>query len=108
MRAVEEVAHANSLGLDIVITDHHVPPDELPAAVALINPRRPDDTYGFQDFAGVGMAYKLAQALIMVHERMEGSPGIEPGDLLDLVALGTVADVVSLRGENRELGHPWS
>ena len=114
IRAGEEVAYARSRGLDIIVTDHHVLPEELPDAVAVINPRRPDCGYGFADLAGVGLAYKLAQALLRVEQSMAPSRGPtllmlndhplpSEEDLLDLVALGTVADVVPLVGENRAL-----
>jgi len=107
IRSVEEVAHARQLGLDIIITDHHSVGPELPQAIAAINPRRPDCPYPFKDLAGVGVAFKLAQALL----RAEGSAlkrsnpeiPLSEGDLLDLVAIGTIADVVPLIGENRFL-----
>jgi single-stranded-DNA-specific exonuclease len=95
-----EVAWAMAHGLDVVVTDHHAVPDELPEAIAVINPKRPGDKYPFKDLAGVGVAFKLAQAL----QQETGKP--EAGQekwLLDLVALGTVCDVVTLVGENRLL-----
>jgi len=97
IRAVDEVAAAARAGLDVIVTDHHVLPEALPEAVAVINPRRPDCGYGFDGFAGVGLAYKLAQALLEGegHDAAEG--------LLDLVAIGTIADIVPLVGENRAL-----
>jgi single-stranded-DNA-specific exonuclease len=94
----DEIARANELGVDVVVTDHHTVADEMPAAVAVINPKRPDHSYPFRDLAGVGVAFKLVQAL---QRRM---PGLEEGHekwLLDLVALGTVCDVVQLVDENR-------
>ncbi len=103
VRAVEQVAYANDLGMDVVITDHHVPPDELPQAAAILNPRLPGDRYGFLEFSGAGMAYKLAQALLEVQSPTNGGSALSTDDLLDLVALGTVADVVPLVGENRAL-----
>lgn len=104
VRSAPEVAAAAERGLDIIVTDHHVLPDALPRAVAVVNPRRPDCRYGFQDLAGVGLAYKLAQALLRAAAQTGGS-GSAPNEasLLDLVALGTVADVVPLVGENRTL-----
>ncbi|MFO7768501.1 MAG: single-stranded-DNA-specific exonuclease RecJ [bacterium] len=95
--AIEEAGRARELGLDLIITDHHTPTERLPHALAVINPRRPGDAYPFKDLAGVGVAYKLALAL--------DAPCPEPClmDYLDLVALGTTADVVPLRGENRML-----
>jgi single-stranded-DNA-specific exonuclease len=101
-----EVAYANQLGLDLIVTDHHAVVDELPAAVAVIDPRREDDAYPFSHLAGVGLAFKLAQALLRAERQLPISdaallPGEE--DLLDLVALGTVADLAPLIGENRAL-----
>ena len=99
-----EVRFARSLGVDVVITDHHEPPPDLPPANAVLNPRRPGCRYPFKSLAGVGIAFKLAQALA----RLIG-PGASPGDdaqllsYLDLVALGTVADIAPLVGENRVL-----
>lgn len=96
-----EVEYARSLGLDIIVTDHHDVHDELPPAVAVINPKRADSEYPFRSFSGVGVGYKLAQALI---SSLTGETATEQADQwLDLVALGTVADVVPLLGENRTL-----
>ncbi len=100
IRPAEPVAHGQALGLDIVVTDHHHPPADLPPAVAVVNPRRADDAYPDKDLAGVGVAYKLAQALL---QRLAPERAAEVRRHLDLVALGTVADVVPLRGENRHL-----
>jgi single-stranded-DNA-specific exonuclease len=95
-----EVAWAMKNGLDVIITDHHAVPEEIPEAIACINPKRTGDKYPFKDLAGVGVAFKLAQAL----QERTGKPesGYEKW-LLDLVALGTVCDVVTLVGENRVL-----
>ena len=97
-----EVDFARSLGLDIIITDHHAVSSSLPHALAIINPKRPDSSYPFRELSGVGVAFKLLQAL-----------GVGPGEhhpelaeverALDLVALGTVADMSPLLGENRYL-----
>jgi single-stranded-DNA-specific exonuclease len=98
--SVEEAEWALANSLDLIITDHHSVPDVLPKAVAVINPKRVDDQYPCKDLAGVGVAFKLAQAL----QQRTGKP--EAGQekwLLDLVALGTVCDVVPLVGENRVL-----
>ena len=106
VRSVAEVAHANDLGLDVIITDHHSVGPQLPDAVAVVDPKRDDDGYPFEDLAGVGVAYRLAQALLRECPREGGTTGqggLEEGDLLDLVALGTVADLAPLRGENRVL-----
>lgn len=106
VRAAEPIAHARALGLDVIVTDHHALPDALPDALAVVNPRRADDGYGFAEFAGVGLAYKLAQALLRVTARASARrPAIDETELLDLVAIGTVADVVPLHAENRTLVH---
>jgi single-stranded-DNA-specific exonuclease len=85
-------------GLDIIITDHHTPLDELPPAIAAIDPKRADSKYPFSELSGVGTAFKLLQALYRGMNREEQLDG-----LLDLVALGTVADMMPLLGENRYL-----
>ena len=102
IRSVEEVERA-SRGLDLIVTDHHTVGDELPPAVAVINPKRPDCPYPFKLLAGVGVAYKLAQGLLLAQEQRGKPAGLAAGDLLDLVALGTVADLVPLLDENRDL-----
>ncbi len=96
--AVAEAEFARAAGIDLIITDHHLPPETLPAALAVINPRRADQAYGFGDLAGVGVAYKLAQGLALGLGRELAADG-----LLELVAIGTVADVMPLTGENRYL-----
>ncbi len=93
-----EIDHANSLGLDVIVTDHHSVADVMPAAVAVVNPKRKDHSYPFIDLAGVGVAFKLVQAL---QTKLEGLPEGQEKWLLDLVAFGTVCDVVELTGENR-------
>ncbi len=105
IRSVAEVAYGNNLGLDIIITDHHSVGEELPPALVVIDPKRPDESYSFRELAGVGIAYKLAQALLLVnqHAPINGACAMNAEDLLDLVALGTVADVVPLVDENRVL-----
>jgi len=104
IRSVEEVELA-SRGLSLIVTDHHTLGRALPPAEAVINPKRPDSVYPFRDLAGVGVAYKLAQALLRAEGRRPTPPELEEEALLDLVALGTVADLVPLRGENRALVH---
>ena len=104
--AVKEVEYANSLGLDLIITDHHEPEEILPNAIAIVNPKLHTSQYPFRDLSGVGVAFKVAWAVAQ-----ELSPGgnIAPElrkfllDVIGLVALGTVADVVPLLGENRIL-----
>jgi single-stranded-DNA-specific exonuclease len=99
IRSTAEADHAGQIGLDLIISDHHHVGDSLPRALAVINPKRPDDSYPYRDFAGVGLAYKIAQALVRRRDRQP----INGSDVLDLVALGTVADLAPLTGENRAL-----
>jgi single-stranded-DNA-specific exonuclease len=96
---VEQVDYANTLGIDIIITDHHNPPVERPRAFAMVNPWRPDCVYGERYLCGVGIAFKLTQALYRAYKR----PVEDEMQLLDLVAIGTVADIASLLGENHML-----
>ncbi len=105
IRSVEEAAHAAAIGLDLIITDHHSVPAALPQALAVIDPKRPDCPYPFQELAGVGLAYRLAQALYAAWNATlpPGAPPAEATQFLDLVALGTVGDIVLLGGENRAL-----
>ncbi|MCO6452956.1 MAG: single-stranded-DNA-specific exonuclease RecJ [Caldilineales bacterium] len=106
IRANSEVRNAMALGLDVIVTDHHSLGQELPPALVVINPRQRDSGYPFDSFAGVGVAFKLAQALLRAESRNPISPAplaLTEDDLLDLVALGTVADLMPLRGENRVL-----
>lgn len=93
-----EIEHAKNAGVDVIVTDHHNVALEMPVAVATINPKRVNHNYPFIDLAGVGVAFKLVQAL---QTRMEGLPKGHEKWLLDLVAFGTVCDVVSLEDENR-------
>ncbi len=95
---VSQVREANNKGLDIIITDHHTPLDELPPAIAVIDSKRNDSGYPFSELSGVGVAFKLLQAL---YQSM-GKEG-QLDKLLDLVALGTVADMMPMLGENRYL-----
>jgi len=93
----DEIAEIASQGVDVIVTDHHEPPEELPPALAVINPHRPDSSYPFKYLSGVGVAYKLIQALTTHLGRDE----VALKEYLDLVAIGTVADSVPLTGENR-------
>lgn len=97
--SVQEVARANELGIDVVVTDHHRPQEILPNAVAVVDAYRPDDTSPYKHFSGVGIAFKLLMAL------EDGAGDVE--DLLeaysDLAAIGTIGDIVPLTGENRTL-----
>ena len=95
--AVAEADYAAELGIDLIITDHHLPPETLPKAVAVVDPRREDDTSPFKGLCGAGVAFKLCAAL-------DGCPPEEMLDYCgDLAAVGTVADVMPLTGENRTL-----
>jgi single-stranded-DNA-specific exonuclease len=96
---VEQANYANSLGIDVIITDHHRPPDILPTVYAMVNPWRPDCVYGERFLCGVGIAFKLSQALY----RSFGHDSEAELDLLDLVAIGTIADLAPLQGENHML-----
>ncbi len=93
--AVEEIAYAKTLGIDVVVTDHHRVGEVLPNAVAVVDPHREDSLCEFSDWAGVGVAFKFISAL----DDSEGYELLEQYG--DIVALGTVADIVSLKGENR-------
>ena len=100
IRSPDEAQHARTIGLDLIITDHHHPSEgPLPPAFAVINPKQPGDVYPDKDLAGVGIAYKLAEALVSRLETLD----FRLESLLDLVALGTVADLAPLVGENRFL-----
>ena len=92
--AIEEAALCASLGIDLVITDHHECKDELPRAIAVVDPHRPDDRYPHKNLSGVGVAFKLACAL-------SGDAQAILDSYADMVCLGTVADVMPLQGENR-------
>ncbi len=99
IRSPAEAQHARNIGLDLIISDHHHPAEgDLPPALAVINPKQKGDIYPDKDLAGVGIAYKIAEALFITHP----SSSIL-NSLLDLVALGTVADLAPLTGENRIL-----
>lgn len=94
--AAEEIAYAREIGLKVVVTDHHECKDNLPDALAVVNPKRADSKYPFKNLAGVGVVFKLICA-------MAGSEGLRDvlAEYLDLVAVGTIADVMLLQGENR-------
>lgn len=99
IRSPSEAQHAKNIGLDLIISDHHHPDGEnLPNAFAVINPKQHGDVYPDKDLAGVGIAYKIAEALFSLQPSAISLDG-----LLDLVALGTVADLAPLVGENRVL-----
>ncbi len=94
--AYTEVERAHKMGIEVVVTDHHIPPEKIPPACAVVDPKRIDSRYPYYDLAGVGVAYKLLQAMV----RGRGREDITQ-EVLDLVALGTVTDMVTLTGENR-------
>ena len=98
IRSWEEANYSLTAGMDLIITDHHYPLDLLPQAFAIINPKQPGDNYPEKNLAGVGLAYKLVDLLF----KSEPNP-LDPREYLDLVALGTVADLVPITGENRSL-----
>src|SRR2546421_744915 len=93
-----EVAHTAKLGIDTIILDHHTPPPELPAAVALVNPKRPENRYPEPELASGGLAFKVMAALYESTGR-----SWDPEQYIDLVALSTVCDVAPLQNENRTL-----
>ncbi len=98
VNGIAEASMAKRKGIDLIITDHHNPVDELPCCTAVINPKRADSNYPFKELAGVGVSYKLVRALYQSVGRID-----ETREFLDLVAIGTVADMMPLIGENRYL-----
>lgn len=99
--SLEEIAHAGGLGLDVIVTDHHLPGPDLPAAVALVNPQMLPEPGPLSPLSGVGVAYALARTLDHAHP----VPGADARSLLDLAALGTLSDQAPLIMENRRLTH---
>jgi single-stranded-DNA-specific exonuclease len=99
IRSPDEIAYANTLGIDVIISDHHQPGNQIPDALTIINPKRDGDTYPDKDLAGVGLAFKIVDALIQFMEARH----LTSESFLDLVALGTIADLAPLTGENRFL-----
>ena len=91
-----EVAHANEIGLDVIVTDHHLPLEALPAAVAVVDPHRPDCAYPDLDLTGAGLSYKLASALL-------ARRGLAVPDLAGVAAIGTVSDLAPMTGESRAI-----
>ncbi|MDO9577257.1 MAG: single-stranded-DNA-specific exonuclease RecJ [Candidatus Cloacimonadales bacterium] len=98
INAIAEVQQINNLGIDIIVTDHHNPKEILPDAYAIINPKMEESGYPYKELAGVGVAYKL---LVAVYTRLNVSTEEMIDKYIDLVALGTIADIVPLTGENR-------
>ena len=109
--SVEEAKYCKANGIDLIITDHHEITGEIPDSLALVNPKNPNEVYPDKQVTGVGVAYKFAKALLTDHEKVISQRKIDPSEhipewdkwLLDLVAIGTVADCHSLLGENRIL-----
>ena len=101
IKAVEEIAYAKSLGIDFIICDHHMPDEELPPAVAILNPKRPDDAYPFKHLCGCGVGFKLMQAFA----KNNGIPFARLIPLLDFCAVSIAADIVPVTEENRILAY---
>ena len=99
IKAVEEIAYAKSQGIDFIISDHHVPDEELPPAVAILNPKREDSTYPFKHLCGCGVGFKFMQAFA----KNNGIPFSRLIPLLDFCAVSIAADIVPVTGENRTL-----
>lgn len=99
IKAIDEIAYAKSLGIDFIVCDHHVPDDELPCAVAILNPKRIDSTYPYPHLSGCGVGFKFMQAFAMDN----GIPADQLYPLLDLVAVSIASDLVPIMGENRIL-----
>lgn len=95
--AVNEIEYAKSIGLDVCITDHHECSETLPDACSIVNPKRPDSSYPFNSLAGVGVTFKVLSALV----KRLNLPDVEYLKYLDIAAVGTIADIVPLVGENR-------
>lgn len=96
-----EIEYAKSLGIDTIVTDHHEPPQQLPNALAVIDPKRHDSRYPFRDLAGCGVAYRLIQAFSEAFRKVGSPPSLDSS--LGLAALGSFADRVPLVGENRAI-----
>ncbi len=101
IKAIEEITYAKSLGIDFIICDHHVPDEAVPPAVAILNPKRPDDTYPFKHLSGCGVGFKFMQAFA----KNNGIPFSRLIPLLDLCAVSIAADIVPVEDENRILAY---
>ena len=101
IKAIEEIAYAKELGIDFIICDHHVPDDELPPAVAILNAKRVDATYPYEHLSGCGVGFKLMQAFAINN----GIPFNQLTPLLDLCAVSIASDIVPILGENRILAY---
>jgi single-stranded-DNA-specific exonuclease len=112
---VAAVAHANSLGIDVIVTDHHLPGEVLPAAYAIVDPKQEGETYPYKDFCGGGLAWKLVCAMLQLPADKKTGESAFPGRenikegwekwLLDMAGLSTIADMVPLTGENRIIAY---
>ena len=101
IKAIEEIQYAKELGIDFIICDHHVPDDEMPSAVAILNPKRSDDSYPFKHLCGCGVGFKLMQAFA----KSNGIPFSMLIPLLDFCAVSIAADIVPVTGENRIIAY---
>lgn len=101
IKSIDKIAYANSLDIDFVICDHHLPGDELPAAVAILDPKRTDCPYPFKELAGCGIGFKLAQAYCLAHQL----PPAQYERYIDLVMVSIAADIVPVEDENRILAY---
>lgn len=101
IKAIQEIKYAKEKGIDFIVCDHHVPDDELPPAVAILNAKREDSTYPFKHLSGCGVGFKLMHAFALSNE----IPFTELIPSLDLVAISTASDIVPIMGENRVLTH---
>ena len=101
IKAIKEIAYAKSLGIDFIICDHHVPDETLPDAVAILNPKRNDDSYPFKHLCGCGVGFKFMQGFA----RSNGIPFSQLQPTLDLCAISVAADLVPIEGENRILAY---
>lgn len=101
IKANEEIAYAKQLGIDFIICDHHVPDEEMPPAIAILNPKRPDDTFPFKHLCGCGVGFKFMQAFA----KNNGIPFTRLIPLLDLCAVSIAADLVPVEEENRILAY---
>jgi len=99
IRSIPEIEKANELGMDVILTDHHLPGDEIPPALAVLDHKQDDDEYPDKNLCGAGIAYKLVEAYLDRFPRED----VSPGAWLDLAAVATVADIVPLDGENRAI-----
>ena len=101
IKAIDEIAYAKSLGIDFIVCDHHVPDKEMPCAVAILNPKRPDSTYPYPHLSGCGVGFKFMQAFAADN----GIPSDQLYPLLDLVAVSIASDLVPIMGENRIMAY---